>query len=66
MPYICKNPYGKCIGKVNPQETKSVYDNYKRCTACEMYVDKYYQRCPCCNCPLRCKSKRIRKYKEIF
>ena len=66
MPYICKNPSGKCIGKVNPQENKSIYDNYKRCKVCEMYVEKHHQRCTCCNCPLRCKSKRIRKYKEIL
>ena len=66
MPYVCKNTFGLCLGKVNPQETKRVYDDHKRCKICEMYVKKYHQRCPCCNCPLRCRSKRIRKYQEIF
>jgi rRNA maturation endonuclease Nob1 len=61
MPYICKNPSGKCIGKVNPQETKRVYDDHKRCSVCEMYVDKHHQKCPCCGSPLRSKSKRNRK-----
>ena len=63
MPYICKNPYGTCPGKVHPQENRHLYDNHKRCKVCEMYVMNIHIRCPCCNCPLRCKSKRNYKVK---
>ena len=66
MPFVCKNPNGRCTGKISLRDTRQVYANAKRCTVCDMYVQSSHKRCPCCNAPLRNKSKRNMKYKGVF
>jgi len=66
MPFTCKNPYGCCKGKLSLQDTRNVYESAKFCKVCEMYVGYNHRRCPCCNAPLRTKSKRHRRYHGVF
>lgn len=66
MPFNCKNPHGNCPGKISLKDSRTVYDIAKRCTVCDMYVEQYNKRCPCCSSPLRSKSKRAGKYRGVF
>ena len=66
MPFTCKSPHGDCSGKLKLRDTRHVYDNAKLCSTCTMYVDSTNKRCPCCNAPLRTKSKRSRQYRGVF
>ena len=66
MSFTCKDPLGHNDCKIRIQDTRTVYESAKYCKVCEMYVGCENRRCPCCNAPLRTKSKRHQKHRGVF
>jgi uncharacterized protein with PIN domain len=71
MTFECKRPNDGYVKSgmskiVHPYEvqlshSRNMYDHVKYCKVCAVFLLIDKKRCPCCNAPLRCKSKRAAK-----
>lgn len=71
MTFVCKCPNDGYENQdepkvVHPCEVKlfhgrNMYDDVRYCKVCTVFLSITKNRCPCCNAPLRRKSKRTTK-----
>lgn len=62
MSFTCPDPNGHTNCELKIQDTRAVYEHAKYCKVCEIFVEYKNNRCPCCNSPLRTKSKKYKIY----
>ena len=58
MSFNCRSGNLDHSCEVKITHSSDMYDHVKYCSVCVVHVSKTHRRCPCCNSPLRCKSKR--------